>query len=241
MEFQSILFGSEEPDLLKETPEFFHDLQLDYLLEQILVQEKEYDTGRYFYTFPKTKELISYRQQIGKDMESEELCTIIRSFCRNLRESRKLYNLSLKSKGEVKSATYHLQAATLYWETLQRLEKELQRVTLVSDGMKAFAGFAGKELVMQRERGFEAAITQANRFFSELSFQLSMDSDKLTVVEREEETGKNAKKEKKELTTNYFEELCKLLGQEPEQNHLATKIDKRISASQSGLFPPRTY
>lgn len=221
MEFQSILFGNSEPNLSKGEPDFFHDLQLDYLLEQILVPAKGYETERYFYTFPDTVELISYRQQIGKDMESEELCTVIRSFCRNLQESRKIYNLSLESKGEVKSATYHLQAATLYWKALQTLGAELQKLSLVSDGMKAFVMFVEKELAVQRECGFEAALTKANSFFSELSFQLSIDPDKLVVLENEEEDKKSSKREKKEPAKNYFEELSKLLGQEPESAQLA--------------------
>lgn len=224
MEFQSILFGSEQPELLRETPDFFHDLQLDYLLEQILVQVKGYETERYFYNFPGTMELISYRQQVGKDMDSEELCTIIRSFCRKLQESRKVYNLSLDSKGEVKSATYHLQAATLYWEALKSLEQDLQEVSLVSDGMKAFALFVEKELAEQREQGFEAALAKANRFFSELSFQLSIDQGKLTVVENEEEIKKSGIKEKKEPPKNYFEELNRLLGQEESPQLVMTDI-----------------
>lgn len=221
MEFQSILFGTKEPELCKETPDFFHDLQLDYLLEQILEQGKGYETYRYFYTFPGDKELIRYRQQIGRDMESEELCTVVRSFCRSLQESRKIHNLSLESKGEIQGATYHLQAATLYWEALEKLQEELANVNFSSEGMQNFASFVGKEITVQKEQGFETALMQANRFFSELSFQLSMDPDKLMVVENSEGIKTDGKKEKKEPLKNYFEELAKLLGQEPEEKNNA--------------------
>ncbi len=213
MEFQSILFGSMSPNLTKQTPDFFHDLQLDYLLDRMLEQVKGYETEHYFYMFPDTKELIFYRQQVGKDLESEELCTVIRSFCRKLQESRKIYNLSLESKGEVASATYHLQAATLYWQALLALEEELKTISYESQGMKELAAYIAGEVFIQREQGFADALEQANRFFSELSFTLSMDPDKIVVTEYKES---NKTEEKQEPLKNYFEELAKLLGQEPE-------------------------
>lgn len=213
MEFKSILFGNMKPKFSKETPDFFRDLQLDYLLERILEQGKGYETYRYFYAFPESKELIFYRQQIGKDLESEKLYEVVWSFCRSLQESGKIHNLSLKSKGEIQEATYHLRAATIYWEALQKLNEELKGVQFFSEGMNAFADYIECEIVTQREKGFEEALKQANGFFSELSFQLSIDPDKLMVAENNE----------KSKSENYFEELAKLLGQEPEEAKTAMK------------------
>ncbi len=212
MEFRSILFGAHDVNLKKEVPDFFKDLQLDYLMERILEQSKGYKVHPYFYTFPGSKELIVYRQQVVKDMESEELCTVVRSFCRRLAESRIIYNLSLESKGEVASATYHLQAAILYWEALLKLEDELQKLrdSLSSEGMRQLSVYITKEITGQRELGFEEELMKANKFFSELSFSLAMDSDKLMVTEQA-----------KEPLKNYFEELALLLGQKPEPTHLA--------------------
>ena len=216
MEFQSILFGKFEPELKKDEPEYFKDLQLDYLVERILEQVKEYQIYPYFYTLPGTKELISYRQQVERDMEADEVCTVVQSFCRSLKESRKLYNLSLKSKGEVAAATYHLQAATLYWDAVQKLCDELGKIQglLHSEGMKQFATYVEKEIAMQRDQGFEEALRKANDFFLELSFSLSVDPDKLVVAEYNENAKTESRKDKGEPIKNYFEELTKLLGQE---------------------------
>lgn len=211
MEFQSIIFGGYEMKLKKEAPDFFKDLHLDYLVERILEHTKGYKTYPYFYTFPRSEELITYRQQICRDMESEELCTVVQNFCRSLKESEKLHNLSLESKGEVTSATYYLQAATLYWEALLTLLEELQKRkgSLSSDGMQAFTRYIEQEIIAQRKNGLEQGIIKANQFFSELTFTLSLDPDKLMV----EENNTDCK--------NYFEELAKLLGQKPEPHHRA--------------------
>lgn len=223
MGFQSILFGAGEPNISKDVPDFFKDLQLDYLVEKILEQTKEYKTYHYFYAFPGSAELIAYRQQICRDMDSEELCSIFRRFCKDLQESRKIFNLSLDSKGEVASATYHLQAATVYWDALLRLKETLQqrREMLSSDGLQEFAAYIEQELSLQKDNGFEEALQTANRFFSELNFTLSLDPDKLMVAEQTEESKVIKKKAKEEPLKNYFEELAKLLGQEPEEKQLA--------------------
>lgn len=211
MEFQSILFSNNELNLRKEEPDFFHDLQLDYLLERILEKAEGYQTEPYYYTLPGNKELVLYRQQVGKDMESEELCSTLQRFCRKLRESRKIYNYSKKSEGELQGAAYHLQAANLYREALLVLEKELDSCSLVSEGMLGLKAYVKQQLVKLEKQGFVSALERAERFFSELSFQLSMDPDKLEVEDSRDES----KRKDKEFQKNYLEELAKLLGQEP--------------------------
>ena len=224
MGFQSILFGHTEPELMKETPAFFKDLQLDYLIDRIMEQVDGYQIHPYFYTLPGSEDVIRYRQQICQDMESEALCAVLRVFCRRMAESRKIHNLSLESKGEVASATYHLQAANLYREALQLLHKELEAITedISSEGLKEFLAYVQEEMERQETEGFTEALQNANKFFSELKFTLSMDTDKLIVSE---ETAGNKKKLLKKKETepvkNYFEELAKLLGVEAEGRYLA--------------------
>lgn len=205
----------------KDIPDFFKDLQLDYLVEQMLEQTKGYQTYQYFYTFPGSAELITYRQQICRDMESEELCSVLRRFCKRLKESEKINTLSLESKGEIASATYHLQAATLYFSALQSLNEELQlcKETFSSEGMQEFMAYIRQEIANQKENGFEASLAEANLVFQELNFTLSMDPDKLMVAENKEDD-KVDQKNKQEPMKNYFEELAKLLGHEPEAEQL---------------------
>lgn len=218
MEFQSILFGPHKAELVKDTPEFFHDLQLDYLLEKITEPVKEYEISAYFYNFPDSAEVITYRQQVGRDMESEELCIVIRQFCRRMQVFRNMYRLSLESKGEVASATYHLQAANLYREAVFLLQKEIRRLcgSFASEGMRGFARYIENEAERLEEEVFAGALARANGFFSELSFTLAIEPERITVAEQKENTQKN-----------YFEELAKLLGREPET----------AQGTMTGIFP----
>lgn len=213
MGFQSILFGHNVPELCKESPGFFQDLQLDYLVERILEAFKEYRTEWYYYTLPKSKELIYYRQQVSKDIESEELCLTLQHFCRRLKKSRSVFNLSLKSGG-VQAASYHLQAATLYWEALLLVEAELDKCSLTSEGMQDFAGYIMQKKKELQENGFVDALQRANDFFEKLTFRLSVGKDKLMITEyvAEEKAGSE-----KEEAKNYLAELKKLLEQETDE------------------------
>jgi len=213
MGFQSILFGNSVPELCKESPGFFQDLQLDYLIERILESVKDYRTEWYYYTLPKSQELIYYRQQVGRDIESEQLCLTLQHFCRRLKNSRSVYNLSLKSNG-VQAASYHLQAATLYWEALRLVEEELGECSFNSEGMQGFAGYIKQKKAEMQENGFTDALQRANEFFGKLSFRLSVDRDKLMVTEYVAEEKADSEKEE---VKNYLTELKKLLNQETEE------------------------
>ena len=199
MGFTSILFGEWEQTLKTDMPGFFKDLQLDYLLEQIKEFTKGYRIAPYFYTFPRQKELIVYRQQVGKDMESEELCEALRDFSIRLQKSRQVYQLSLQSEGTVQKATYHLQAAGLYREALVCLQQEMKTLQVQSAGLQAFRVYLDEQVNWLTESGFEEGLRVAETFFSKLTFSLSVDKDKLLV----EEGSKDGK--------NYFERLAELL------------------------------
>ncbi len=213
MGFTSILFGDYEPNVREDTPGFFKDLQLDFLLEQIKEQTQGHRISHFYYTFPKTKELIAYRQEIGRDMEADALCEALQNFSLRLYKSRQMHNLSLRSEGTVQKATYHLQAADLYREALKILQKDLTGVSFSSEGMKLFAEYLDVRVTEFTQNGFDVALSEAKGFFSELEFRLYMDTDKLLV---EEST---------EPPKNYFEELAKLLGYKmQEKDYVMTEI-----------------
>ena len=69
MEFQSILFADTSVELDKSMPAFFQDLHLDYILNIIKHHTTgDYQTDHYYYTFPGSRQLIDYRQQVFKDL-----------------------------------------------------------------------------------------------------------------------------------------------------------------------------
>jgi len=213
MGFTSILFGNTGQELRTDMPGFFRDLQLDYLLEQIGEMSKGYRIAPYYYTFPKGKEVIEFRQRISEDLESESLCEALAEFSIRFGGSKRLHQLSLKSEGEVQAATYYVQAAAAYREAVCTLHRQLSGMTFASEGLREFFEYLAAQVEELSASGFDAALNKAQVLFSELEFRMYMDPDKL-IVDESEETPKN-----------YFRELAKLLSYDmQEKDHVMLEV-----------------
>lgn len=183
MAFHSILFYEEEPALEKKMPEFFHDLQLDYLLDIIKSESKSYAIEPLYYTLPKKASTVTYRQEVYQDFMQESLRKAVADFCLLMQKSRRACELSGQCEDTVSAASYHVEAATKYWQALLVLEKAYMDCEIKSEGMKAFGEFLAIYLKERRENGWERDIERAETFFSDLTFSLIMEEDKITIVE----------------------------------------------------------
>ena len=95
MEFESILFKGVKQSLNKQMPDFFHDLQLDYLLNLIKDYSKIYSIEQLYYTLPRNFATIHYRQEIYNDLTNPKLKDAIGRFCLAMQKSRRAYGLVL--------------------------------------------------------------------------------------------------------------------------------------------------
>lgn len=213
MEFESILFKNGKQSLNKQIPDFFHDLQLDYLLNLIKDYSKIYSIEKFYYTIPKDFATICYRHEIYKDLTNPKLQEAINSFCISMQRSRKAYDLYCKCDNEICLASYHLEAALCYWNSLIILEKAFSECKPESEGLKAFYKFIVDYLRDARADGWENDATAASRFFSELNFSLIMETDKITILEE------------KNSQPDYLKNLANLLGEDiPEEDLMLPEL-----------------
>ena len=208
MEFQSVLFPGEQA-VIKQQPDFFHDLQLDYLLQQIRGYSRVYPIEPLYYTMPGDIETIRYRQEIYKDLfRDSSLTGAINRFCQIMQESRRAYELSLECENNTCAASYHLEAASGYWDALLVLEQGFSGRELTSEGLQAFQEFLHNYLKEAKEDGWEEDIEAASRFFSQMQFSLIMETDKMTILEE------------KGTQPNFLQELAELLGSDISEKDL---------------------
>lgn len=91
MEFYSILFDnfiSTNHEGQSEAPPYFHDLNLDQIIDTIVEGKKEYGLKPYFYTSLHDKNLVLYRQAVMKELECEELLSSVKQFAREMQNMR---------------------------------------------------------------------------------------------------------------------------------------------------------
>lgn len=215
MDFQSILYADTHAEILQAPPVFFQDLQLEYLLEIIERDARGYELRPHFYTLPGSEKVIHYRQEIFLDLLDKKLYDDIEHFCLQMQKSRNSYALSLQCEEEIQRASYHLEAASIYWKNILFLSERLQSSNLISEGLCALQNFLEKEIGEKREEGLEQALQRANEFFSQIRFRLSIEDDMITIAEETREP------------ENYLYSLAKTTGNDTIQKDAAI----------TGIFP----
>jgi DNA mismatch repair protein MutS len=139
--FHSILFPGPNEQAGRETreaPDFFHDLNLDQIVEAIIVGWKDYDLTPFFYTALTDLDAIAYRQEVMKDLEAEILMRSIDSFSQRMRTMRNYLGLAKKLDYRYEKERWFLNAAQLYCEAVERVSEDLRLLELKSRGMRAF-------------------------------------------------------------------------------------------------------
>ena len=215
MGFQSILFANSGQEAGKSVPAFFEDLKLDYLLKIIENQTKGYAVRHFYYTLPSSVSLIQYRQQICRDLSDKDLNSCIRRFCFLLQKSRLSYAFSLKCEETVQAASYHLKAASVYWDSLLAFGRDLDSCSPSSEGILALREYVRKHIANLQEQNFGQEAAHANEIFSQLKFRLTVEEERIVITEEAEET------------EDYLKELSALLRVD----------DIGQDCSFSGIFP----
>jgi len=144
MRFHSVLFPGTHRGSAEETseaPAFFHDLNLDQLVEGITAGWQDYDPSTFFYTPPSDLRTIAYRQSIMKDLEDTDLMRAVQAFSRGMRQMR-----ALLPRAEDHYYTYQrercfVSAVEVYCQAVSGLSQDLARFDLGSRGMRAFRSY----------------------------------------------------------------------------------------------------
>ncbi len=138
MGFISILF-TKERQLIEKVPDFFRDLNLDQVVETITMGKRGYNLKPLFYTIPKDKEEILYRQNIIKELkENKKLFETIDSFSQKIRTVRKYLNQKEDLHNILQRQRWHLDAIDKYCDAILNLKEELSSYNLSSKGLREF-------------------------------------------------------------------------------------------------------
>jgi hypothetical protein len=136
--------GPGEPH---QAPVFFHDLNLDQIVEAIIAGWKEYDLAPFFYSQLNNLDAIAYRQEVMQDLEDKILMQSIKSFSGQMRAMRE--HLDQVKKIYYKRAMDRLFVGTveIYCTAVERFSRDLGALDLKSRGLRAFRKFL-KEYVV---------------------------------------------------------------------------------------------
>lgn len=142
--FHSILFPashSAETSESDEAPAFFHDLNLDKVVEAVTDGWAEYGLSPLFYTPPGDLRTVAYRQGVMKDLEQQALMDAVQAFCSRMRQMRDILPDPDGSYYSHEKERRILDAAAVYCRTVSELSEHLCSLNLASHGMRAFRSY----------------------------------------------------------------------------------------------------
>jgi hypothetical protein len=149
-------------DEARAAPAYFHDLNLDQIVQAITAQWRDYDLAPIFQTPLGDLNAISYRQEVMLDFEQSSLMEAIVSFSERMRTMRMYLERSMKSHYRYEKESWLLSAAEVYCQCIQQLRHDLDNIAVKSRGLRAFHEYLA-EYVESSEFRKLATDTQALR------------------------------------------------------------------------------
>jgi DNA mismatch repair protein MutS len=166
-DYCSVLFsGSENAADKSEPPSFFHDLNLDQIVNAITANLDEYNLKPFFYTRLTNLAAITYRQEIMRDLESAPLYASIKSFSSRMREMRTHLAAAQNWQYHYSKERWLLDAVATYCEAVLELQQNLKHGNPESSGLKNFGNFLAQYVESDR---FKTLFQSAKKVKSGLS------------------------------------------------------------------------
>jgi hypothetical protein len=151
--FRSILFELSDSETAAnkiEPPEFFHDLNLDKIVDAITSGREEYNLKPFFYARLTNLAAISYRQEIMRDLENEPLFASVKSFANRMREVRNHVAAAQNWQYKYAKERWLLDAVETYCEAVLELRHDLGSANPNSRGLKNFGNFLAQYVESER-------------------------------------------------------------------------------------------
>jgi DNA mismatch repair protein MutS len=139
--FHSILFRDpDDPHSqgTREAPDFFHDLNLDQVVQAVTAGWQEYDLAPFFYSPLSDLDAIAYRQEVMQDLETSALMQVVTTFSQEMRRMRNHLPQAKQHYYKYQAERWFLNAVRIYREAVERLAQALSQLDPASRGMRAF-------------------------------------------------------------------------------------------------------
>lgn len=101
-------------------PAYFIDLNLDQIIDKIVLEDNDPIYSETFYGLLPEKEDIRYRQEIFRDLESENISLCLTKFQSSISQVFRFIEYSAESNHSIQAGKYRLDAMDLYFDSILR-------------------------------------------------------------------------------------------------------------------------
>lgn len=167
--------------MFRDAPPYFRDLNLDQIVASITSSQQEYDVVPFFHAPLHDLDAIAYRQEVMRELESDRMMQVVKTFCEDMRSMRKHLALAKKLHYKYEKARWFLGAAEIYCRAVEQLASELRSLEPLSRGMRGVRNYI---LEYTGSTEFVTLSTGTRKLTSDLSsirYALLIDGSSITV------------------------------------------------------------
>ncbi|MGH6877144.1 MAG: MutS-related protein [Rhizomicrobium sp.] len=169
MKFASILFLDDRdlrPDVEREPPEFFRDLNLDRIISAVTAGREEYNLGPFFRMPLHDTDAIAFRHEVMRDLGERSVVTAVKAFAEDMRATATgLIEASRRHHARQKQRWF-LEVARRYGRAVDRLSHRLSAAKISSRGFRCFTQFLSQYVASD---GFRRLVGRAEEIAAGLS------------------------------------------------------------------------
>ena len=196
MEYLSVLFPSSDliQESTKEAPESLNDLRLNQLFGYIFDEKYEYELEEFFYTQIKNPDVISYRQEVMKDLLKEDIRKEIKIFSEktgvlkkkmdNIREG--LNKKFVKEKNFLIRGSM-LEASWVYTSAIIDLAHTLGSLPIESKGLLDFKKYLMEYVKEESFIKLNEEVKRVRNIFNEIHYNLYIKGGAMSIYKYDSE------------------------------------------------------
>ncbi|MGH2447928.1 MAG: MutS-related protein, partial [Chloroflexota bacterium] len=188
--FQSILYLEGEcraQQAPTEAPDYFHDINLDQIIEAVTNGRDEYALKPFFYDRLTTPEAIEYRHEVMRDLENGAAIECVKCFAGEMRRMREQIARANKLYYQYQKERWLLHAAETYCATVRGLRDRLSGLPLTSHGLLAFHDYLEAYAGSDRFTSLVAAVNDLTGGLDAIQYSMIIKDGSFTVRKYESE------------------------------------------------------
>jgi len=233
--FESILCPVGLQDEPGVDPDYFHDLHLDEIVRSVTAGHEPYSLVPFFRRVAPDVETVGYRQQVFRDLDRQEVISVIRLFAAGMREVRAHRDLAAKAYYGYERERWVLAAASTWCRTIRALLDGLGTEHIDARGLLGVRAYLRAYTTSPAFAALAIDAARVEEAFAGIRYRLRLETGKFTVSRDRDEPDFGA-----ELLAT-FERFKQGDGREypfefsvsPQLNHIEAAVTERVAR----LFP----
>ncbi|NOX15656.1 MAG: DNA mismatch repair protein MutS [Epsilonproteobacteria bacterium] len=175
MQFSSILFEqSRRPQELPNELDIYKDLNLDQIIDKTVAFKKEFDIKKFFYMPLDNEKIITYRQNILKDLQNNEFYHRVDEFAQKMLEIKKQQKIIETIEYKEYKNGWFLQMASVYCEALDTFLKALRSADLHSSGFLLFYDYLQTYLNSDEHKSLQNDVQKLKTELASVSYEIGI-------------------------------------------------------------------